>query len=127
MALPRSHVHQSDEDWQMDAHDAVSDWRARYELINVDEVEAYVRRHPFLVPLLVEAPDRITALFGPHRGLVLEAPVFPDDGTQHLYLNVRTSDAIDVAMERRERLEEGWWLDAMRQARARMTVDLELV
>jgi hypothetical protein len=103
------------------------DWRASYELVDPDEVEKYVRRHPFLVPLLIEAPDRITDLFGPHSGLVLEAPVFSDDGTQHLYLTVRTSNGVDVARTRRERLEEGWWLDAMRQARARMTVDIELV
>jgi hypothetical protein len=127
MALPRRRTSQPDQDRQAGAPGPAPDWHALYEIENPAQVDAYVRRYPFLVPLLTDAPDHIARHFGPHRGLVLEAAVFHDDGTQHLYLLVRTTDALEDAVTRRDRLDEQWWLDAMLDARARMTIDVEFV
>ena|SRR5687768_15107709 len=127
MALPRRRTQQRDEDRQASAPGGDADWHALYEIENPAEVDAYVAAHPFLVPLLSNAPERIRRYFGPHRGLALEAPVFADDGTQHLYLLVRTADPLKDVMASRDRLDEHWWLDAMIEARARMTIDVEFI
>lgn len=105
--------------------DDQSDWRSYYEIENPADIDAYVRRYPFLVALLHDAPARIARHFGPYSGLCLEAPVDPEDGTQHLYLLVRTPAPFEDVLARRDRLDDEWWLDAMLDARARMTVDVE--
>jgi hypothetical protein len=127
MALPRRRTPQQDEGRPAGAPGADVDWHALYEIENPAEVDAYVRRYPFLVPILIKAPDHIARHFGAHCGLVLEAPIFPDDGTQHLYLLVRTADPFDEVVAHRDQLDEQWWLDAMVEARSCMTIDVEFV
>jgi hypothetical protein len=101
------------------------DWHAHYDIENPSDVDAYVLRYPFLAGLLDDAPARIAQHFGPYSGLSLEAPVDPEDGTQHLYLYVRTTAPFEDVLARRDRLDDEWWLDAMLAARTRMTIDVE--
>ena len=127
MALPHRRTPSHSQEPQASRPGSEPDWHAYYQIENPADVDAYVRRHPYLEPLLSRAPDQIARHFGAHRGLVLDAPVFPDDGTQHLYLLVLTADPFDEVVVRRDRLDKQWWLDAMVKAQARMTVDVEFV
>lgn len=108
-------------------HEPAPDWRAAYEIESPAEVDAYVTRHPFLVPLLAEAPLRIAEHFGTHHGLVLEAPVDPEDGSQLLCLYIRAMGNARHVAERRDRLDDRWWLDALVAARTRLIVDVEFI
>jgi hypothetical protein len=104
---------------------AADAWQAPYEFENRDMVLAYVARHPFLVPLLERAPAAIARHFGDHDDLLLEVVADPDsDGAEHLYLYVLTRGGVEEVLRRRARLDDGWWIDAMLDARGRMTVDV---
>ena len=105
---------------------AAADWRSSYEIKDDGAAESFVERHPVLVGLLERAPDAIRQHFGEHRGLRLEAVADPDaEGAEHLYLFVRTDRPFEEAYQRQRRLDEEWWLDAMRDARGLMTVGIE--
>jgi hypothetical protein len=121
MALPRRRA-----DHKQDARSGDQpDWHASYEIENAADVDAYVDRHRFLRPLLLEAPARIAESFGPHDGLALEAPIDPEDSSRHLYLRIRTAAPFESVQRARDRLDDEWWIGAMREARGRMTVDVE--
>ena len=88
--------------------------RGRYAVRRPDEVAAYLRDHPNLVPLLVEAADVIPRYFGPDAPLVLELVTDPEDDAPvpELFALVRTTlDRID-ALDRLDRLDADWWTDA---------------
>lgn len=121
MAVPK---HRADE--ERSPSGVTADWRSAYRIENAGVTEAFVERHPFLVPLLRHAPSAIERHFGEHGGLRLETVTdLGEEAFEHLYLYVRTDRAVDDAIERQRRLEEDWWLDAMLDARGEMTIGVE--
>ncbi len=120
MALPQHRA-----DTSSSGPEAGVDWRMLYDIESPEAVESYVGRNSFLVPLLRRAPAAIGLHFGNHEGLRLEVSVDPDEGDEHLYLYVIAEGDYEEMLERRERLDNDWWIDAMRDARAQMTVDVE--
>jgi len=78
VAVPK---HRTDDERAPSA--AGTDWRSAYRLENESATEAYVDRHPSLMPLLRRAPAAIEEHFGEHRGLRLEASADPEsDGAK---------------------------------------------
>ncbi len=121
MTIPK---HQASDERPIAA--VAADWRSPYDIEDRSAVEAFIDRHPFLTSLLERAPAAIQARFGPHAGLRLEVLADPDaEGAEHLYLFVRTDRPFEEAYERQRQLDEEWWLDAMPEARAMMTVGIE--
>ncbi len=121
MAIPK---HQASDERPGAA--VAADWRSTFDIEDLDAVEAFVDRHPFLASLLERAPTAVATHFGEHQGLRLEVVADPDaEGAEHLYLFVRTDRPFEEAYERQRQLDEEWWLDAMPEARAMMTVGIE--
>jgi hypothetical protein len=108
MALPRRHTPPPDPDQRAGQAGAVPDWRARYEIENPAEVDAYVAEHPAVVSVLERASTEITARFGPGTTLTLERVVDLDDepASDFLALDIRTPLDDDEAYARRTRLDE---------------------
>ena len=74
-----------------------------------------------------EARTRTRAIFGEDADLVLEVQADRDseEPDEHLYVMLRTGLPSAEATKRLDKLDEDWWLDAVPQARGRMTIALE--
>ncbi len=91
------------------------------------EVLAYIEKYSFLMPLLLEAPEKIKNFF-PASELFLKVVIDreePDWVELAIYINV--SCVGKEAHEKLTRLDEEWWLDASDQAKSKLFINLEFV
>ncbi len=73
------------------------------------EVVQFIEKHPFLVPVLLAAPDQIRHYF-PNEQLFLEVDSDPEIGNYvQLVLSILTTLDPYVAMDREDRLDAEWW------------------
>ena len=75
------------------------------------EVINFLKKHPFLVPFLLEAPEKIRHHFQQEK-LTLKVIYDPEiiDCVQ-LLLSISTSVAPDEALKKLELLDKDWWLE----------------
>jgi hypothetical protein len=113
MALPRRRTPRRDSDSQSGASGAAPDWRARYQIENPMEVDAYVAEHPVVVSILSEAPSEIAAAFEEEPRLVLQREVDSEDepASDYLAIDIMTMRDVDDAYERLHRFDDRWWID----------------
>lgn len=113
---------------QLDVDDALVSTMQRYTVRDQIEVQHVLRRYRFLTPVLAEALERIPRYF-PCSPLSLWVMSDPErdtsDDTDELVLSIETSLEVAEAMERRERLAEDWWLDALPATKGRLSIDVE--
>ncbi len=97
-----------------------------YDFRRPREVSTFLQAHPFLLPLLVEAHEKIAEYFEPSTKPILEVITDPEseDGRE-LFVLVPTHDTPEEALSRLERLDQEWWLDVLPQALGKMTIDVE--
>ena len=96
-----------------------------YSLREPGDVRRFLSGHPFLVPLLIEARDRIKIYFIPQQ-LVLEViaePESSDDLQLVLFVVVDTESA--EAFANLQRFDNDWWIDAMDEAQGKLCISLE--
>ena len=112
----------------VDEH-ALEDVRTRYVLRSPDEVTAYPRTCPQLVPLLLEAAEVIPRSVGPEAPLVLEILTDPeeDEPQPELFALVQTSLGPEAALDHLDRLGEDWWFEKVPDAPAVLVFDVEFV
>ena len=76
-----------------------------------EEVSRFLQVYPFLVPLLLEAHDRIGAYFGPRQEVVLEVVTDPEAvADRQLVAFIQTELHPVEALDRLDQLDEDWWL-----------------
>lgn len=98
----------------------------RYDFRRPPEVSSFLQAHPFLLPLLVEAHEKVTEYFEPSTKPILEAITDPEaEDSQELFVLIPTHDTPEEALSRLDRLDQEWWLDVLPQARGKMTIDVE--
>ena len=100
-----------------------------YRIQGYQEVCDFLQRYPHLVPLLLEAEDKITAIFGATRPCLLELTYDPEGVPEsaELFVLVPTRDTPEVALEKLAQLDREWWCATSRQAHGKMNIDLEYV
>jgi hypothetical protein len=90
------------------------------------EVKEFLAAHPFLEPLLVEAYDKIGDYFGPQPDVVLEVVTDPEAiDDRELFVFIRTNLPPEEALDRLDRLDQEWWLDAADQADGKLCIHVE--
>jgi hypothetical protein len=91
------------------------DWRTRYDIENLTDVDAYVDRFPSLAPILAQAPRQIATAFGEDIRLILRSEVDPEDETAipYLVVDILMRQDVEDVLARLYRFEDIWWLDAM--------------
>jgi len=97
-----------------------------YTLRRHAEVLRFLERRPFLIPLLLEAYSNIANYFGPYPQVFLEVvtdPEAPDD--QELVAFIRTNLPPDEVLDRLERFDEDWWLEASHKAQGNLCIHVE--
>ena len=92
------------------------------------EVKGYIKAYPFLVPLLVEAYDKIGEYFGSNPAVVLEVVTDPEaDDDRELFAFIQTNCAPEEALDRLNRLDQEWWLDASDRSEGKLCIHTEFV
>ena len=96
-----------------------------YEIDNDAPVAAYLRRFPFVLPLLEEARPALDAIFAagtPARLEVFTDPEATAPGSEQLFVVVMPDLPPDDAYARLERFVETWFLDAAPRIQDRFNV-----
>jgi len=89
------------------------------------EVSRFLEKYPFLVPLLLEAYGHI-ALHFPYSQVFLEVVSDPEASSDsQLVAFIATSLAPGEAVNRLDRFDDAWWLDALDRAQGKLCVHLE--
>ncbi|MDF0552111.1 hypothetical protein [Kamptonema sp. UHCC 0994] len=98
-----------------------------YTLRERSEVLKFLDNHPFLVPVLLEAPENIRDYF-PDNSLILDMAIDPESSSpddDKLVLLIATDIDADESVERLWELDNAWWLNAARRSEHKMFIDLE--
>ena len=85
-----------------------------YTFRDSERVEKLLEKHPFLVPLLLEAPAEIQHDF-PGDELFLEAVLDPEAASledEELFLLIVTKIDPEESVEKLWQLDDNWWLKA---------------
>lgn len=99
-----------------------------YQFKDSAEVRAFLNSNAFLISLLKEANRKIKSQFGYDTAIALEVFTDPDsDDGQKLFALIFTALSADEALERLERLDQEWWLDASARAKGRLNIDVEYI
>lgn len=91
-----------------------------------DEVNAVIARHPYVVPLLLEAHEVIARYFDLTDPVVLTYVEDPeaesDDSGLYAYIPLKAS--YEEARRRLRRFDEEWWLEAQDRANDTLVIDV---
>jgi hypothetical protein len=89
------------------------------------EVLWFLEEYPVLVPLLLEAYDKIGNYFS-YPQLSLEVLTDPEtNGDRQLVVFIGTNLAPDEALPMLEQFDENWWLDASHKAQGNLCIHVE--
>ncbi|MDY6804908.1 MAG: hypothetical protein SXA11_14025 [Cyanobacteriota bacterium] len=96
-----------------------------YALPEPERVWQFLEKHPFLVPLLLEAPTEIKHHF-PADSLSLEMAIDPESTSEddELFLLIVTNIEAEEAVEKMWNLDEKWWLKASRKSQNKLEISL---
>lgn len=98
-----------------------------YHLRHAEEVVTFVNTHPFLLPLLREAPPHLRRVFGASVLLRLELSVDPEvPGSVQLFIIVPVAGEQELALQNLRVLDKGWWRTVFRQTQGKLAVDVEI-
>jgi hypothetical protein len=91
-----------------------------------EEVSQFLNTHPFLIPLLVEAHDRIGDYFGPQPQVVLEVVTDPEvDGLVEMFGYIVTPLTPEEAGKRLRQFDREWFLLQVPRAKGLLNFDVE--
>ena len=98
-----------------------------YALREPERVWQFLEKHPFLVPLLLEAPTEINHHF-PGDSLSLEVAIDPESASSdddELVLQIATNIEAEESVDRLWKLDEAWWINSLDRAKGKMFINLE--
>lgn len=99
-----------------------------YALQDGLKVRAFLRRHPYLVPLLIDARQMISRHFGDEALVTLEVVQDPEsEDDPELVAQIHTSAGSSEALHALQRFDEEWWLGALDRARCKLTIGIRHV
>jgi len=92
------------------------------------EVSEFLAVHPFLVPLLTEAHDKIGEYFGPQPEVVLEVVVDPEvRGLVEIFGYIVTTRTPEEAGRCLQQFDRHWFLKQISRARGLLNFDVEFM
>ncbi len=94
-----------------------------YVLVDEERVDDFLKTHPGLDKLLLDAYEQIHAYFPESRNL-LEVITDPELGYQQLLVTIMTHCDINEAMNRLDSFRNDWWLDNLRRAEEKLLIDV---
>lgn len=106
--------------------EALAAVEAHYAFRQPDEVTAYLRQYPYLVPTLLEAAERVPGYFGEGAPLFLKifTDLGEDDPGPELFATVQIAFPPKEALARLDRFDADWWTMASPDGPAVLVVDI---
>lgn len=98
---------------------------SKYTIRNAKEVSDFLSDNKYLLPLLIEAHDKVRDYF-PTEILFLEVATDPDEvGEKELVIYICTGQKPKAAIEKLDMLDESWWLDASTVSESKLLIQVE--
>jgi len=92
------------------------------------EVSRFLEKHPFLVPVLVEAYSKFGNCFGPYPRVSLEVVKDPEvQGLVELFGYIVTRLTPEEAGKRLQRFDRDWFLDQLPHVKGLLNFDVEFL
>lgn len=92
------------------------------------KVSQFLEKFPFLARILVEAYGKFGNYFEPYPQVFLEIVTDPEAPDDHeLFALIYTSLTPDEALDRLDRFDRDWWLDASRTSQGKLCIDVEFL
>jgi hypothetical protein len=105
---------------------AIQSLKRLYAFRRPEEVSQFLKAHPFLVSLAIEAHDKIGDYFGLQTTVILEVVTDPEAiGDRELFAFIQTSLTSQEALDRLDRLDQEWWLDAADRSEGKLCFHVE--
>ena len=90
------------------------------------EVLQFIEKYPFLMPLLLEAPDKVREFF-PDAGLALKVNIDPEscsEESNELLLLIKSDIDPEESVDILEELDDAWWTKVEHLSQGKMFTDL---
>ncbi len=105
---------------------AIKSFERLYAFRRPEEVRQFLEAYPFLTSLLREAHDKIGDYFGPQTAVTLEVVTDPEAmEDRELFAFIHTNLPSQEALDRLERLDQDWWLEASDRSEGRLCIHVE--
>jgi hypothetical protein len=99
-----------------------------YEMRDVPSVRQYLRNHPELIQVLLEAHPYLKEIFGTQVRVFLEIVTDPEAAReQELFAYIVTTLSADEAVRRLDDFDDGWFLQHVERVAGRLNFNLEFV
>ena len=96
-----------------------------FKVVEAPQVRAFLAEHPFLLPMLREAPAQIERHF-PGADLRLELrPDWDTSGPPTLFLYIETAPDVDAALDGLDAVYRDWWFSCVPDAQRKMAVSID--
>lgn len=108
--------------------DKIKDIILEYPNSNEAELESFLIDNPRIIDYIPKAKEQIRKYFGNDVEISLEVffdPEVDDDDGTSLFMNVRTSDDLDSAMQKLDSLDEEWFIPEVGEYADNFTIDLD--
>lgn len=99
---------------------------ALYTTPHPKEVQDFLEKNPFLIPLVSATYQNIKKHFSSYSKVTLDLETDVEDATESLAAHVVTSLPVEEAYKQLKQFDWQWWLDVLDQAQSKFYVDLDL-
>ncbi|MDI6781100.1 MAG: hypothetical protein QME49_03200 [bacterium] len=97
-----------------------------YKVQSEDEIISFIRKHPFLLPILVDAPVEIYRIF-PRDDVKLELELHHDSEEDYdeLFVVIKSPYSPQKARKSMDKLDETWFLEIMDRTKNKLCITEE--
>lgn len=96
-----------------------------YRIEKEAEVISFIRKYPFLLSILEEAPSHIYRIFSKDVTLCLELHHDPEESWDELFIIIKSAYSAEKAIGLENRLAEEWFLDRIKDTRGKLNITEE--
>jgi hypothetical protein len=103
----------------------LEDALALYTVPQPEEVQDFLEKNSFLIPLVSATYENIRKYFSSYSKVTLDLETDPEDGTESLAAHVVTDLPLEEAYKQLKQFDWQWWLNVLDQAQSKFYVNLE--
>jgi len=98
---------------------------AKYTFRNLFKVTEFIKNNPFLIPLLLDAEKNIGKYFLNNELFLEIVHDVEDPDFEELMIFIRTNLPPKEALDKLDRIDEEWWLDASLESKGKLNINIE--
>jgi hypothetical protein len=95
--------------------------KERYHFNNKDQISLFLLTNSFLSSILLEAPEHIYRIFG-YVEIYLEHLFDPDEGTEELFILIKSPYPIDKSIRLEDQLFDEWFDDKIDSTQGKLNI-----